>query len=106
MSGPGIPVKHLDLGNGLEFGPMSKHIIMYSAKLCGDCQLLKAFMAENQVPYENRDIREHPEYGAELEAKTGKLGVPYLVIDGAWLRGYEPGKPFSDVFAKNLLGLG
>ena len=85
---------------------MSKHIVMYSAKLCGDCQLLKAFMNEHNVAYENRDIREHPEFGAELEAKTGKLGVPYLVIDGEWVRGYDPGKPFSEAFAKHILGLG
>lgn len=84
---------------------MAKNIIMYSAKLCGDCQLLKAFMDANGVAYENRDIRENPEYGKELEAKTGKLGVPYLIIDGEWKRGYEVGKPFSEDFARELLGL-
>ncbi|MBM3290482.1 MAG: glutaredoxin family protein [Candidatus Hydrogenedentes bacterium] len=84
---------------------MSKHIIMYSGKLCGDCQLLKAFMAAHGIDYEDRDIRERPEFGVELEAKTGKLGVPYLVIDGEWVRGYDPGKPFSDEFAKKLFGL-
>jgi len=31
--------------------------------------------------------------------------VPYLVIDGEWARGYEPGKPFSDEFARGLFGL-
>ncbi|MCC6699304.1 MAG: glutaredoxin family protein [Candidatus Hydrogenedentes bacterium] len=84
---------------------MAKNIIMYSAKLCGDCQLLKAFMDANGVTYESRDIRENPEYGQELEAKTGKLGVPYLIIDGEWKRGYEVGKPFSEDFARELLGL-
>ncbi|MCC6488194.1 MAG: glutaredoxin family protein [Candidatus Hydrogenedentes bacterium] len=84
---------------------MAKHIIMYSAKLCGDCQLLKAFMDANGVTYETRDIRENPEFGAELEAKTGKLGVPYLIIDGEWKRGYEVGQPFSESFARELLGL-
>ena len=84
---------------------MNKNIVMYSGKLCGDCQLLKAFMAEHGIEYENRDIREHPEYGEELAARTGKLGVPYLVIDGEWVRGYEPGKAFSEDFAKQLFGL-
>lgn len=96
----------LNLGRKLhlEF-VMQKEIVLYSAKLCGDCQHLKAFMDANGIVYENRDIREHPEYGEELEARTGKLGVPYLVIDGQWVRGYEPGKPFSEAFAKQLLGL-
>ncbi|MDZ4857474.1 MAG: glutaredoxin family protein [Candidatus Hydrogenedentes bacterium] len=82
---------------------MRKSIVVYSAKLCGDCQLLKAYLDENDIPYENRDIRENPEYGVELEAKTGKLGVPFLLIDGEWIRGYEPGQPFSEEFAKRIL---
>ena len=84
---------------------MPKEIIIYSGKLCGDCQTLKAFMNENGIKYEERDIRETPAYGEELKAKTGKLGVPYLVIDGEWVRGYEPGQPFSDEFARGLFGL-
>ena len=82
-----------------------KQIIVYSAKLCGDCQNLKAFMDAHGIQYENRDIREEPKYGEELEQKTGKLGVPYLVIDGEWKRGYEPGKPFSEAFARELLAM-
>lgn len=84
---------------------MSNSIIMYSARLCGDCQALKAFMDAHSIPYILRDIRENPDYALELESQTGKLGVPYLVIDGHWIRGYEPGKPFSEDFARKLLGL-
>jgi glutaredoxin len=80
-------------------------VIVYSARLCGDCQHLKAFMDKHGIDYENRDIREEPHHGVELEQKTGKLGVPYLVIDGEWKRGYEPGKPFSEDFARALFGM-
>ena len=82
-----------------------KDVIVYSGKLCGDCQHLKAFMDAHGIAYEERDIRETPEHGEELEAKTGKLGVPYLVIDGRWVRGYDPGKPFSEAFARRLFAL-
>jgi glutaredoxin len=84
---------------------MAKEIIMYSAKLCGDCQTLKAFMDANGVAYEIRDIKENPEYAREVEAKTGKLGVPYLVIDGEWVRGYQVRQPFSEDYARQILGL-
>jgi len=84
---------------------VSEHIILYSAALCGDCQQLKAFMDAHGIEYELRDIRENPEYARELERKTGKLGVPYLVIDGEWIRGYEVGKPFSEEFARSLFGM-
>lgn len=82
-----------------------KNIIVYSAKLCGDCQHLKAFMDAQGVEYENRDIKENPEFARQVEEETGKLGVPYLVIDGQWVRGYQVGQPFSEDFARQLLGL-
>ena len=82
---------------------MSPRVIMYSAQLCGDCQALKAFMDAHGVAYETRDIKENPAFGKELERRTGKLGVPYLIIDGEWVRGYEPGQAFSEDFARRLL---
>jgi glutaredoxin len=84
---------------------MSQEIVVYSAQMCGDCQNIKAFMDANDIEYTVRDIRENPEFGEELEAKTGKLGVPYLKIGDEWIRGYDLGKPFSDEFAKGLFGL-
>ena len=84
---------------------MTAEIIMYSAELCGDCQRLKAFMDANSIAYTNRDIKKNPEHAEELEQRTGKLGVPYLVIDGEWVRGYAPGQPFSEDFARGILGL-
>ena len=84
---------------------MSQEIILYSAEMCGDCQHLKAFMDQEGIKYTVRDIRKEPAYGEELEAKTGKKGVPYLLIDGEWKRGYVPRQPFSEDFARGLFGL-
>jgi glutaredoxin len=84
---------------------MSHEIFLYSAALCGDCQHLKAFMDAHNIEYTLRDIRENLEYGEELEAETGKLGVPYLFMNDEWIRGYQVGEPFSEEFAKSLFGL-
>jgi len=81
------------------------NIILYSADFCGDCRLLRAWMDAQGISYELRDIRKNPEYAKELEEKTGKQGVPFLIIDGVWKRGYEPGEPFSETFARSLFGL-
>lgn len=81
---------------------MSKRIIVYSAAMCGDCQALKAYMKREGIAHETRDIQENPAYKQELEARTGKAGVPYLVIEGEWVRGYVPGQPFSEEFARSL----
>lgn len=77
-------------------------IVLYSAPMCGDCQLLKAYMDAEQMEYVVRDIRAEPAYARELEERTGKQGVPYVVIDDEWKRGYDPGKPFSEAFARGL----
>lgn len=84
---------------------MAKQIIMYSAELCSDCQALKAYMDARGLAYAVRDIKRDPEHARELETRTGKLGVPYLVIDGEWKRGYVPHHPFSEDFARELLGV-
>lgn len=62
-------------------------------------------MDTHGIEYAVRDIKEDPEYGRELEENTGKLGIPYLVIDGEWKRGYRVGQPFSEAFARDLLGI-
>ena len=82
---------------------MTEKIVLYSAELCGDCQNLKAFLDKQGVSYETRDIHEDPEHARILEESTGKRGVPYMIINGQWKRGYQPGKPFCEDFARALL---
>lgn len=81
---------------------MDREIVLYSAQLCSDCQKLKEFMDAREIDYELRDIRKNPAFAEEVQQATGKLGVPYLVIDGEWIRGYEIGRPFSEEFAESL----
>lgn len=68
-------------------------IVVYSAEMCGDCQELKTWMEYAGIAFENRDIRKNPEYGKELASKTGKEGVPYVIINGEWKKGYDPAAP-------------
>lgn len=81
---------------------MSKNIVLYAAPFCGDCQLLKKYMDDHHIVYEYRNIKENPAYAVELEERTGKQGVPFLIIDGEWKRGYVPKEPFSEEFARSL----
>lgn len=81
---------------------MKREVILYCADLCSDCQKIKDYMDSNGIDYELRDIRKNPAYADEVTEKTGKLGVPYLIIDGEWVRGYELDKPFSEEFAHSL----
>jgi glutaredoxin len=63
---------------------------------------LKDYMDAHDIGYELRDIREHPEFADEVRENTGKLGVPFLVIDGEWVRGYQLGQAFTEDFAATL----
>ena len=83
---------------------MPKQVILYTAPRCGDCDRLKSYMDRRGIAYELRDIKANPQYASELDEQTGKQGVPYVVVDGTWKRGYEPGRPYSDEFAARLLG--
>ncbi len=84
---------------------MPSEVVLYTCNMCGDCQLLEAFMDANGITYATRNISEDADHRAALEEKTGKLGVPYLIIDGEWKRGYVPGQVFSEAFARELFGL-
>jgi len=81
---------------------MAKEVIVYSAPMCGDCIRLKDFLDREGIAYETRDIKADPTHAVHLEQQTGKLGVPYLVINGTWLRGYIPGQPFDENWARSL----
>lgn len=85
---------------------MAREIILYAADFCHDCKLMKDFLKSNGIDYEERDIKANPAWSKELMEKTGKEGVPYLVIDGEWVRGYELGVGFTEAHAKSILGQG
>ena len=76
-------------------------LIVYSAAFAV-IATSKAFN-EHNIPYENRDIREEPKWGEELEQETGKLGVPYLKIGDQWVIGYEKGVGYNEAYAKEIL---
>jgi glutaredoxin len=84
---------------------MGREIILYTAEMCIDCQKLKALMDAEGLSYETRDIQQEHGHRAELEARTGKVGVPYLVMDGEWVRGYVAGQGYDEAYARRVLGL-
>ena len=84
---------------------MKRNVVLYTAWMCTDCQKLKALMDAEGVHYEARDIQEDPAHREALERQTGKLGVPYLVIDDEWVCGYVPGAGYDEAHARKVLGL-
>jgi glutaredoxin len=51
---------------------------------------VREFLSDASVPFEDRNIRKHPEAQAELEARTGALVVPQLFWRGRHIVGFDP----------------
>lgn len=66
---------------------------MYSTSWCGDCRVLKRFLAEEGVAFEEIDIDQRPEAAEELVAATGKRGIPYLKWQGEFHKAYPLDAP-------------
>jgi glutaredoxin len=65
--------------------------VVYSAAWCGACQKTKAWLAEQGVQLEERDIDEDPRALAELVAIAGKdPAIPVTVIGKKAVGGFDP----------------
>jgi glutaredoxin len=70
----------------------NKEVIVYTTSWCGWCRKTLAFLDQNGVDYENRDIEADHAWRDELEEKTGSTSIPVVEIDGEIIRGYDPGR--------------
>lgn len=57
-------------------------IIVYTKTGCPWATAVLKYLKEKNIPFEERDIIAHPEYRAEVEAKSGQDKSPTLDIDG------------------------
>jgi len=56
------------------------NIVIYSTKTCGFCNMLKKYLTDHNVAYEEKLADENPDYAEELFAKSQQLAVPYTII--------------------------
>ena len=54
-------------------------ITVYSTKQCMYCNNLKAWLAQNNIPYHSIDVGEDPAAAREMIDLTGQRGVPASV---------------------------
>lgn len=68
----------------------NRDVIVYTTSWCGWCRKTLAFLDENGVVYENRDIEKDDLWRQELREKTGATSIPVVEIDGQIIRGFDP----------------
>lgn len=70
----------------------NRDVIVYTTSWCGWCRKTLAFLDQNGIGYENRDIEADDAWRDELEEKTGGTSIPVVEIDGEIIRGYDPAR--------------
>lgn len=70
----------------------NRDVIVYTTSWCGWCRKTLAFLDENGIAYENRDIETDDDWRRELLEKTGGTSIPVVEIDGQIVRGFDPSR--------------
>jgi glutaredoxin len=54
--------------------------------------MVKQYLAQKGVSFEERDVNANPTYAQELVTASGQMGVPVTVIDGEFIIGFDKPK--------------
>ena len=64
-------------------------IIIYTTPTCAPCKMTKAFLKENNVSYEEKDVTVDDKAREEMIQKSGSMTVPVIDIDGQIVVGFK-----------------
>jgi len=67
-------------------------VIVYSTPTCPYCVMVKKFLKDNNVEYEDIDVAEDKEKAQYMVEKSGQMGVPVVEIDGEFIVGFDKEK--------------
>ena len=71
---------------------MANKIKVYSTPACPYCHLLKEYLKEKGVEFEDIDVSQNENALQELVQKTGQMAVPVVDIDGEIVIGFDKEK--------------
>jgi glutaredoxin 3 len=77
----------LDGKGGFEMIPMK--VIVYSTTTCPWCQMVKEFLKERKIPFEEKDVSMDKAAMQEMLRKSGQMGVPVTDINGKIIVGFD-----------------
>ena len=67
---------------------MSK-IIVYSTPTCPYCHLVKDYLNEKGVEFEDKDVSVDRAAAREMVEKSGQMGVPQIIINDKIIVGFN-----------------
>lgn len=68
---------------------MAKNVKVYSTATCPFCTMLKNFLKEKNIEFQNFDVGQDKDKLAEMKQKSGQMGVPVIDIEGKILVGFD-----------------
>lgn len=72
---------------------------VYSTPTCPYCKMVKAFLTDSSIPFEDIDVSVNQTAAQEMIHKSGQMGVPVIDIDGQIVVGFDKAK------IKQILGI-
>ena len=69
-----------------------KKIIVYSTPTCPYCNMVKDFLKEKKIDFEEVDVSKDQDKAEEMMKKSGQMGVPVLDIEGEIIIGFNKPK--------------
>lgn len=55
-------------------------ITIYSTATCGFCKMLKSYLQQKDIKYDEKHVDQDADLAQELLAKSGQMGVPFTII--------------------------
>lgn len=65
------------------------NVKIYTTPSCVYCKMTKAFFAQNNVEYEEKNVAVDAQAREEMIQKSGQMGVPVVEIDGKIIIGFD-----------------
>ncbi|KGJ02324.1 Glutaredoxin [Paracoccus halophilus] len=77
-------------------------IVLYTTPTCPDCHAIKRWLAEQEIPFEERDLTD-PQIAEEAKARTGVRVAPITIVNNQVFYGtFADQKPrLAEVLSSN-----
>jgi glutaredoxin-like YruB-family protein len=66
-----------------------KKIEVFSTESCPYCKMLKEYLREKKIDFNDVDVGKDQEKAKEMVEKSGQMGVPVIDIDGEIIVGFD-----------------
>jgi glutaredoxin-like YruB-family protein len=73
-------------------GYYKMNVIVYTSPTCAYCTMVKEFLSQRAISFEERDVSLNSSYAQELVRNTGQMGVPVTIINGQIVVGFDRGR--------------